>query len=93
MDPVCHNKLLLRHGAYINMADHISDWLTGVQINTGGDMVMDDYDIVNEKPEVAIITPDDATPDVEHLADDCKCTGPSSSRPVPNCIYRMQMKA
>lgn len=36
-------------------------------------MVMDDYDIVNEKPEVAIITPDDATPDAESLADDCRC--------------------
>ena len=56
------------------MVDHVTDWLMNVQINTGGDMVMDDYDIVNEKPEVAIITPDDSTPDAEPLADDCKCS-------------------
>lgn len=37
------------------------------------DMLMDDYDVVDEKQEVAIITPDDSVdePDPEPLADDC----------------------
>lgn len=38
-----------------------------------GDMLIDDYDVVDEKQDVAIITPDDSAdePDPEPLADDC----------------------
>ena len=38
-----------------------------------GDMLLDDYDVVDEKQDVAIITPDDSVdePDPEPLADDC----------------------
>ena len=49
----------------------MTDWLTEVQISGGGDIVMDDYDIVDEKPDVASITNDEVTPDAEPLADDC----------------------
>ena len=37
-------------------------------------MLVDEYDVVDEKPDVAIITPDDSAdePELEPLADDCK---------------------
>ena len=53
------------------MADFVASWLTDVQIGAGGDMVMDEYDIVDEKPEVAEIKPDDQPRETDPLADDC----------------------
>ena len=37
-------------------------------------MLIDDYDPIDEKPDVAIITPDESVgePEPEPLADDCK---------------------
>ena len=39
-------------------------------------MLLDEFDPVDEKPEVAIITPDDSTddPEPEPQADDCRLT-------------------
>lgn len=44
-----------------------------LQMGEGGDMLIDDIDPVDEKPDVAIITPDDSTEDAEPelQADDC----------------------
>ena len=43
----------------------------------GGDMLIDDYDPVDEKPEVAIITPEDSAEEKEPetLASDCTNVG------------------
>ena len=45
--------------------------LGDLQIGGGGDMLIDDYDAVDEKQDVAIITPDDSAEESEPLADDC----------------------
>lgn len=45
--------------------------LGDLQIGGGGDMLIDEYDAVDEKPDVAIITPDDSAEESEPLADDC----------------------
>ena len=47
--------------------------LGGLQMGGGGDMLIDDYDVVDEKPDVAIITPDDSPEEQEPevRADDC----------------------
>ena len=39
-------------------------------------MIVDEYDVVDEKPDVAIITPEDSAdePEPEPLADDCRVT-------------------
>ena len=39
----------------------------------GGDMLLDEYDPVDDKPDVAIITPEDSAEEKEPeiLADDC----------------------
>ena len=47
-----------------------------LQIGGGGDMLVDDYDPVDEKSHVAIITPDDSADEpTEPLATDCKGHG------------------
>lgn len=48
--------------------------LGGLQMGGGGDMLIDDYDVVDEKPDVAIITPDDSPEEqeAEIRADDCE---------------------
>lgn len=53
------------------MAD-LDNYMGCMQIEPG-DMLIDDYDVVDEKQEVAIITPDDSVDeaDPEPLADDC----------------------
>ena len=47
--------------------------LGDVQIGGGGDMLIDDYDVVDEKPDFAIITPEESSeePEPDPLADDC----------------------
>ena len=47
--------------------------LGGLQMGGGGDMLIDDYDVVDEKPDVAIITSDDSPEEQEPeiRADDC----------------------
>lgn len=51
--------------------------LGALQIGGGRDMLIDDYDVVDEKPDLATITPDDSAdePEAEPMADDCKFLG------------------
>ena len=54
------------------MAD-LENYMGFMQIEPG-DMLIDNYDVVDEKQEVAIITPDDSVDEPDHpepLADDC----------------------
>ena len=48
--------------------------LGDLQMGGGGDMLIDDYDPVDEKPDVAIITPEDSAEEKEPeiLATDCR---------------------
>ena len=46
--------------------------LGDMQIGGGGDMLIDDYDVVDEKQDVAIITPEDSIEEADPLADDCR---------------------
>ena len=77
MDPVSHN--LDNRGAmdYQIAGTEVADLKTrlgDLQMGGGGEMLLDDYDVVDEKPDVAIITPDESVeePEPELLADDCK---------------------
>lgn len=58
--------------------------LGDLQIGGGGDMLIDDYDLVDEKPDVAIITPDGSSeePEPEVLADDCIYSQTSQTKHV-----------
>ena len=75
MDPVSTN---LDNGAMESrdgnkaMAD-LDTRLGVLQMGGVGDMLIDDYDVVDEKPDVAIITPDDTSGEQESevRADDC----------------------
>ena len=75
MDPVSTN---LDNGAMDSedRSEAVADLgtrLGKLQMGGGGDMLIDDYDVVDEKPDVAIITPDDSTEEQEPeiRADDC----------------------
>ena len=75
MDPVSNN---LDNGAMDpkDGSEQVADLdtrLGGLQMGGGGDMLIDDYDVVDEKPDVAIITPDDSLEEQEPeiRADDC----------------------
>ena len=57
-------------------SDPVADLKTQLghlQIGGGGEMLIDEYDPVDEKPDVAIITPDESSEerDPEPRADDC----------------------
>ena len=75
MDPVSTN---LDNGAMDSKdgTEEVADLdtrLGELQMGGGGDMLIDDYDVVDEKPDVAIITPDDSLEEQEPeiRADDC----------------------
>lgn len=75
MDPVSTN---LDNGAMESEdgSEAVADLDTrlGVlQMGGGGDMLIDDYDVVDEKPDVAIITPDGSPEEQEPeiRANDC----------------------
>ena len=73
MDPVSRNldsedmDTNSHEDAVADMKTQLGD----LQIGGGGDMLIDEYDAVDEKPDVAIITPDDSAEESEPLADDC----------------------
>ncbi|MCJ1460144.1 hypothetical protein MMC28_010523, partial [Mycoblastus sanguinarius] len=73
MDPVSHNldieAMDSEDGSEV--AD-LKAQLGELQMGGGGEMLIDDYDVVDEKPDVAIITPDESPeePEPEVLADD-----------------------
>lgn len=75
MDPVStnlDNKAMESDDGSEAVAD-LQTRLGHLQMGPGGDMLMDDYDPVDEKPDVAIITPDDSQEEQEPeiRADDC----------------------
>ena len=85
MDPVSTN---LDNGAMDSKdgTEEVADLdtrLGELQMGGGGDMLIDDYDVVDEKPDVAIITPDDSLEEQEPeiRADDC--ISPESSPKPP----------
>ena len=59
-----------REGAVADLKTQLGE----MQIGGGGDMLMDDYDVVDEKQDVAIITPDDSVEEPDPLANDCTFT-------------------
>ncbi len=73
MDPVSRNLDSSEMDASTpeNAVTDLKAQLGDLQIGGGGDMLIDDYDPVDEKQDVAIITPDDSAEESEPLADDC----------------------
>ena len=66
-------------GVEADLSAHLGE----LQMGEGGEMLIDDIDPVDEKPDVAIITPDDSAEDAEPelQADDCiSCYLHSSDR-------------
>ena len=68
-----------REGAVADLKTQLGE----MQIGGGGDMLMDDYDVVDEKQNVAIITPDDSVEDTDPLATDCTFTISSWESQIP----------
>lgn len=85
MDPVStttsHAAMDFEDGseAVTDLNTHLGD----LQMGGGNDMLIDEYDPVDEKPDVAIVTPDDSTNETEPevLANDC-IYGPEISVPL-----------
>ena len=82
MDPVSHNldrEMVDSHVGKEAVAD-LKTQLGALQIGGGGDMLIDEYDVVDEKPNVAIITPEGSLdePEPEPLADDCESANADS---------------
>ena len=75
MDPVSTNldNRAMDSGDGNEAVADLGTRLGELQMRTGGDMLIDDYDAVDEKPDVAIITPDDSPEEqeIETRADDC----------------------
>lgn len=75
MDPVSRNldHELMDSGDGKEAVADLKSQLGALQIGGGGDMLIDEYDVVDEKPDVTNITPDDSAeePEIAPLADDC----------------------
>ncbi len=75
MDPVSRNldREMVDSEAGKEAVADLKTQLGALQIGGGGDMLIDEYDVVDEKPDVAIITPEGSLdePEPEPLADDC----------------------
>lgn len=76
MDPVSRNldhEIMDTDDGKEAVAD-LKSQLGALQIGGGGDMLIDEYDVVDEKQDVANITPDDSADESESvpLADDCR---------------------
>lgn len=63
----------MEHGTTETDVTDLKTRLGDLQIDAGGDTLIDDIDLVDEKQDVAIITPDDSMEEAEPLADDCTC--------------------
>ena len=81
-----------REGAVADLKTQLGE----MQIGGGGDMLMDDYDVVDEKQDVAIITPDDSVEEPDPLANDCTFTrfwwGPRDPRINMLIIFRDKLR-
>ena len=75
--------------AVTDLNAHLGD----LQIGGGGDMLLDEYDPVDEKPDVAIITPDDSAEEKEPdiCADDCIVSIQNTASRVYFCSQRQMM--
>lgn len=76
MDPVSRNldhEIMDTDDGKEAVAD-LKSQLGALQIGGGGDMLIDEYDVVDEKQDVANITPDDSADESYSvpLADDCR---------------------
>lgn len=76
MDPVSRNldhEVMDADDGKEAVAD-LKSQLGVLQIGGGGDMLVDEYDCVDEKQEVTNITPEDSAdePELDPLADDCR---------------------
>lgn len=75
MDPVSHDLDNAPMDSSVGDEDvaDLNAHMGEMQMGGGGEMLIDEYDAVDEKPEVAIINPDESTdePEPEPLADDC----------------------
>ena len=95
MDPVSTNigQAKMTQGDGDEAVADLDTHLGELQMGGGGDMLIDDYDPVDEKPEVAIITPDDSTEEKEPdiLANDCKVsrTTVQSNNYISNPMFQM----
>lgn len=88
MDPVSRNldhEIMDTDDGKEAVAD-LKSQLGALQIGGGGDMLIDDYDVVDEKQDVANITPDDSADESEAvpLADDCRFHRGSAVRESAN---------
>lgn len=78
MEPVSHYRdgadLRVKSGSGGIAAADMNAHMGALQIGGAGEMLIDEYDPVDEKPDVAIINPDDPLdePEPELLADDCR---------------------
>ena len=78
MDPVSRN--LDREMANTETGEEavadLKTQLGALQIGGGGDTLMDEYDVVDDKPEIAVITPEGSLdePELGPVADDCMLT-------------------
>ena len=81
MDPVSHNldRDMVDSDVGKEAVADLKTRLGTLQIGGGGDMLIDEYDVVDEKPDVAIITPDGSLDETEPepQADDCEFTDSS----------------
>lgn len=87
MDPVSRNldhELMDSGDGKAAVAD-LKSQLGALQIGGGGDMLIDEYDVVDDKPDVTNISPDDSAeePEMTPLADDCMCIQRKSRRGWP----------
>ena len=75
MDPVSHNldREMVESDVGKEAVADLKAQLGALQIGGGGDMLIDEYDVVDDKLDVAIITPEGSLdePEPEPLADDC----------------------
>lgn len=87
MDPVSRNldHELMDSGDGKEAVADLKSQLGALQIGGGGDMLIDEYDVVDEKPDVTNITPDDSAeePEIAPLADDCMSLRGRSRRGWP----------
>lgn len=77
MDPVRHNmhEAALDEDSVTDLGARVGD----MQMGGDPDMLLDDYDAMDEKPEVAVIHPSDSPDEteLEPLANDCMAAFPS----------------
>ena len=89
MDPVSTNTdhLAMDSDDESEAVTDLNTRLGNLQMGGGGDMLLDDYDPVDDKPDVAIITPDDSAEEkeIEVFANDCIVSPQKTSSRIISC--------